>query len=243
VESAYLDDPAKFSTLRSGLSVPLEGINGPIGALTLYRAAKDAFSRDHLRILLAVSSKISFSVENALKFRQAESSAVTDYLTGLANARSLFLRLDSELSRCQRSHEPLAVLVCDLDGFKQINDRFGHLEGNRVLRSVAQTLRDSCREYDYVARMGGDEFVVLLPGTDRESIANRVQQLSRIASKAAELAGAEYLSMSIGQAFFPDDGTDAEQLLSEADRRMYKAKHLSKANATEGAVRDLALAG
>jgi diguanylate cyclase (GGDEF)-like protein/putative nucleotidyltransferase with HDIG domain len=243
VESGYLDDPERCSTLRSGLSVPLEGVNGPIGALTLYRAAKDAFSRDHLRILLAVSSKISFSVENALKYRQAESSAVTDYLTGLANARSLFLRLDSELSRCTRGLEPLAVLVCDLDGFKQINDRFGHLEGNRVLRSVAQTLRESCREYDYVARMGGDEFVVLLPGSDRESIQGRVQQLSRIASNAARLAGADFLSMSIGQAFYPDDGADAEQLLSVADRRMYKAKQQSKAPAAEEPIRELRLAG
>jgi diguanylate cyclase (GGDEF)-like protein/putative nucleotidyltransferase with HDIG domain len=243
VESGYLDDPSRFSTLRSGLSVPLEGVNGPIGALTLYRAAKDAFSRDHLRILLAVSSKISFSVENALKFRQAESSAVTDYLTGLANARSLFLRLDSELSRCQRSRESLAVLVCDLDGFKQINDRFGHLEGNRVLRCIAQTLRENCREYDYVARMGGDEFVVLLPGSDSQTIQNRVQQLSLLVSNAAKLAGADFLSISIGQASYPEDGSDAEQLLSEADRRMYKSKHESKARVqTDEAMRDLPVA-
>jgi len=242
VESGYLDDPTKFSTLRSGLSVPLEGIDGPIGALTLYRAAKDAFSRDHLRILLAVSSKISFSVENALKFRQAESSAVTDYLTGLANARSLFLRLDSEVSRCERNRETLAVLVCDLDGFKQINDKFGHLEGNRVLRAVAQALRESCREYDYVARMGGDEFVLLLPGSDRESIQGRVQQLSRIAANAARLSGVETLSMSVGQAFYPEDGTHAEQLLAEADRRMYKAKHLSKTRSSVLSAVDLPLA-
>jgi diguanylate cyclase (GGDEF)-like protein/putative nucleotidyltransferase with HDIG domain len=231
VESGYLNDPAKFSTLRSGLSVPLEGVSGIVGVLTLYRAEKDAFSRDHLRILLAVSSKISLSVENALKFRQAENSAVTDYMTGLANARSLFVRLDGELSRCQRNGEPLAVLVCDLDGFKQINDHYGHLEGNRVLRYVAQVLRDNCREYDYVARMGGDEFVILLPGTDRAALQNRVQQLARIAGDAGRLVGADFLSMSIGQAFFPEDGQDAEQLLSEADRRMYKAKQLSKAKA------------
>src|SRR5581483_4304980 len=242
VESGYLDDPTKFSTLRSGLSVPLEGIDGPIGALTLYRAAKDAFSRDHLRILLAVSSKISFSVENALKFRQAESSAVTDYLTGLANARSLFLRLDSEVSRCERNRETLAVLVCDLDGFKQINDKFEHLEGNGVLRAVAQALRESCREYGYVARMGGDEFVLLLPGSDRESIQGRVQQLSRIAANAARLSGVETLSMSVGQAFYPEDGTHAEQLLAEADRRMYKAKHLSKTRSSVLSAVDLPLA-
>ena len=150
--------------------MPLEGLSGAIGVMTLYRAESDAFSRDHLRILLAISSKVSLAIENALNFRQVEDSATTDYLSGLPNARSLFLRLDSELARCKRNREPLSVVVCDLDGFKQINDRFGHLEGNKVLRLVAEALRNRCREYDYVARMGGDEFVLLLPGSDRKSI-------------------------------------------------------------------------
>src|SRR6059058_6082167 len=110
VEPGYLNDPAKFSTLRAALAVPLEGVNGVVGVMTLYHADKDAFSKDHLRILLAISSKVSLSIENALKYRQAESSATTDYLTGLPNARSLFLHLDSELSRCRRLGSPLAVL-------------------------------------------------------------------------------------------------------------------------------------
>jgi diguanylate cyclase (GGDEF)-like protein/putative nucleotidyltransferase with HDIG domain len=245
VESGYLNDPSKFSTLRSGLAVPLEGVSGVIGVLTLYRADKDAFSRDHLRILLAVSSKISLSVENALKFRQVENSAITDYLTGLANARSLFLRLDSELSRCERNGDPLTVLVCDLDGFKEINDRYGHLEGNKVLRAVADALRSNCREYDYVARMGGDEFVLLLPGTDRASIQQRIAELSQIARDAGDTVGVQTLAMSIGQAFYPGDGANAEQLLSEADRCMYKAKGMNKSRAALVSAADtsLALAG
>ena len=130
VEPGYLNDPTKFSTLRSAVAVPLEGVNGVLGVLTLYHADRDAFTKDHLRILLAISSKIGLSIENALRFRQAESSATTDYLTSLPNARSLFLQLDSELSRGKRGQMPLAVLVLDLDGFKLVNDRFGHLEGN-----------------------------------------------------------------------------------------------------------------
>jgi diguanylate cyclase (GGDEF)-like protein/putative nucleotidyltransferase with HDIG domain len=227
MEPGYLADPAKFSTLRSALAVPLEGISGVAGVMTLYRAEHDAFSRDHLRILLAIGSKVALAVENALIFRQVEDSATTDYLSGLPNARSLFLRLNSEVARCHRSGEPLCVAVCDLDGLKQINDRCGHLEGNKVLRLVSEALRSRCREYDYVARMGGDEFVLLLPGGDRRSIQERIAEIRQLPIETGVPASSG-VSMSIGAAYYPEDGSDAEELLAEADRRMYKAKHLQK---------------
>jgi len=225
VEAGYMGDPAKFSTLRSALALPLEGLNGAVGVLALYRAEKDAFTKDNLRILLAISSKISLAIENALKYRQVENSATIDYLTNLPNARSLFLRLDSELARCRRMNIPLAVLVCDLDGFKQVNDGFGHLTGNKVLSSVADGLKANCREYDYVARMGGDEFVLLLPHITPESVDDRINQMMRIAAEAGEIIpGKRFLSMSVGEAFYPLDGNNAEELLATADRRMYKNK-------------------
>ncbi len=102
VEPGYLNDPTKFSLLRSALSVPLAGPVGNVGVLTLYRADADGFTQDHLRILEGISSKIGLSCENALKYRALEESATTDYLTGLNNARALFGSLDRELSRCER---------------------------------------------------------------------------------------------------------------------------------------------
>jgi diguanylate cyclase (GGDEF)-like protein len=231
VEPGYLNDPTKFSTLSSALAVPLEGVAGIIGVLALYRGERDAFTTDHLRILLAVSSKMALSIENALKYQQAESSATTDYLTGLPNARSLFLELDRELARCKRDQSSLIVMVSDLDGFKQVNDRFGHLEGNRVLRLYAQALKESCREYDYVARMGGDEFVVVAPGLAADAAAKKAEQMRALAKQAGfEICAEDILSLSVGQAVYPDDGTDAEQLLAQADRRMYieKQKHPSR---------------
>ena len=230
VEPGYLNDPSKFSTLRSALAVPLEGVSGIIGVLALYRGERDAFTSDHLRILLAVSGKMALAIENALKYQQAENSAVTDYLTGLPNARSLFLQLDRELARCKRDNSTLTVMVSDMDGFKQINDRFGHLEGNRVLRLFAQALKDSCREYDYVARMGGDEFVVIAPGLVADAAGKKAEQMRTLAQQAgSEVCGEEILSLSVGRAVYPADGKDAEQLLAEADRRMYleKQKQLS----------------
>ena len=225
VEPGYLNDPTKFSTLRSALAVPLEGVAGVIGVLALYRAERDGFTSDHLRILLAVSGKMALAIENALKYQQAENSATTDYLTGLPNARSLFLQLDRELARCKRDNTSLTVMVSDMDGFKQINDRFGHLEGNRVLRLFAQALKDSCREYDYVARMGGDEFVVIAPGLGADAAGKRAEHMRALARHAGrEVCNEEILSLSVGRAVFPDDGNDAEQLLSEADRRMYIEK-------------------
>jgi diguanylate cyclase (GGDEF)-like protein/putative nucleotidyltransferase with HDIG domain len=225
VEPGYLNDPTKFSTLRSALAVPLEGVTGVIGVLTLYLAERDAFTSDHLRILLAISSKMGLAIENALKYEQAESSATTDYLTGLPNARSLFLQLDRELARCKRDSSRLTVMVCDMDGFKQVNDRFGHLEGNRVLRLFAQSLKSTCREYDYVARMGGDEFVVVAPGLPQDASAKKCDQLRDLARLAGrEVCAEDLLSLSIGQAMYPDDGSDAEELLAEADRRMYVEK-------------------
>ena len=225
VEPGYLNDPTKFSTLRSALAVPLEGLAGVVGVIALYHAEHDAFTSDHLRILLAVSSKMALAVENALKYQQAESSAVTDYLTGLPNARSLFLQLDRELARCKRDNSSLIVMVSDMDGFKQINDRFGHLEGNRVLRLFAQALKDTCREYDYVARMGGDEFVIVAPGLTAETAIKKAESLRELARQAgAEVCGEDILSLSVGQAVYPSDGKDAEALLAEADRRMYIEK-------------------
>jgi diguanylate cyclase (GGDEF)-like protein/putative nucleotidyltransferase with HDIG domain len=229
VEPGYLDDETKFTTMRSALAVPLIGLNGTVSVLTLYRTERDAFTNDHLRILLAIVPKLALSIENALRFQQAESSASTDYMTGLPNARSMFLHLDGEVARCRRLNSPLVVLVCDMNGFKQVNDKYGHLEGNRVLHSVAKKLKESCREYDYVARMGGDEFVLVLPGLQPDQLQQKIQRLKAITAEAGQdISAQETLSLSIGHAMFPEDGADADRLLSEADRRMYIAKQKEK---------------
>jgi diguanylate cyclase (GGDEF)-like protein/putative nucleotidyltransferase with HDIG domain len=226
-EAGYVGDPAKFTTLRSTLAVPLEGLNGVVGVLAMYRAERDAFSADHLRILLAVSSKIALSVENALKYQQAEDSATTDYLTGLPNARSLFVHLSRELARCRRTGTTLAVMVCDLDNFKQINDLYGHLEGDNLLKDFAGRVKEVCRDYDYVARMGGDEFVIVAPGLSPEASSEKAALLHQLAVDAGrKVPGRDLVGLSVGTAFCPEDSYDVERLLAEAYRRMYSMKRL-----------------
>ena len=226
VEPGYLNDPTKYSTLRSALAVPLEGVSGIVAVLALYRAPADAFTRDHLRVLQVIASKLGLAIENALKYRVAEDSASTDHLTGLPNARSLFLHLEGEISRCQRSGETLAVFVCDLDGFKQVNDQHGHLQGNKLLQMFAAALKTFCREYDYSARMGGDEFVLVAPGLQPEAAAEMVARLELMATQVGgEICGDALVSVSVGQALYPADGSGAEELLAEADRRMYTVKN------------------
>jgi diguanylate cyclase (GGDEF)-like protein len=229
VEAGYLNDPTKYSTLRSALAVPLSGVNGMLGVMALYRAERDAFSKENLRILLAISPKVALAIENALTHRLLETSITTDYLTNLPNARSLFLTLDHEVGRAHRTGTSLAVLVCDLDGFKMVNDRFGHMAGNKVLRLIANGLREQCGPAEYVARMGGDEFVVLIPGGYDEDLEIKIERMRSVARNAGDSTPEpSLLSMSMGVAIYPQDGKDAEHLLAEADRRMYKSKRLRK---------------
>lgn len=224
MEPGYFNGPDN-SPLYSALSVPLEGSDEVVGVLTLYHAAADAYTSDHLRILMAINSRVGLAIENALAFQEAENSATTDYLTGLPNARSLFMHLDRELARCRRLKSTVTVMVCDLNGFKKINDHFGHLEGNRTLKLFGQIVQESCREYDYVARMGGDEFVIVAPGLSAKAAEGRGIRLSELARHAGrEACGVDWLSLSVGFAISSVDSMDPEQLLAEADRRMYAQK-------------------
>ncbi len=233
-ETVYLGVSSQTTTLQSAVCVPLRGREGVAGVLTLYHREKNCFTKDHLRLLLAASSKLGLSVENALQFEHAQSTASTDYLTGLPNARSICLHLEKELSRVRRAKTPLAVLLCDLNGFKRVNDTFGHLTGNKLLQEVAARFQSSCREYDQVGRLGGDEFVFVLPEMTKGNVAELQKRLTHAVQEASRSACPNMLvSVSVGSSFYPADGASGEELLSEADRSMYevKEKHYSTAEA------------
>lgn len=173
---------------------------------------------------LAASVAISIAVRERLQRERdaLRDVALSDPLTGIANRRVLLSRADYEIARHRRAQQSFALVMLDLDGFKLLNDRFGHAAGDEVLCDVAVALTEAMRAQDTVARLGGDEFCVLAPETDGP---RTVPLAGRIAETvAASTAGIETLSASVGVAIFPRDGTSAAALLRAADERLLAAK-------------------
>ncbi len=235
VEPGYLKDPSRFSVLNSALSIPLRDEAGQVtGALTLYGAEKDAYSRDQLRILLAVAEKMARVIEIAVRSVPPQPTT-RDELTGLPNADSLYSHLQKELGRCELDGKTLTVLSCDLNGVKQVNARFGHLNGDALLRRAAEILQSNCRSSDFVARMGGDEFAVVLSGMRSSELASRVEALdSMLRAAGIEMFGDDSIGMSIGMACYPEHGADVDSLLAHADQEMERSKREWKANGGGG---------
>ncbi len=231
VEPNYRDVSTRGLKLQSALAIPLFDLQNEIyGVLTLYSAQENHFSRDHIRVLQASEVKFSLALQNAIRFSNAESDASIDYLTGLLNSRSLFQRLEEKLHVCRHDGKGQALVVCDLNGFKAVNDLEGHPAGNLLLSCFGKQLLERSGICDTVARIGGDEFAFLLPVTDVAPLPESMTWLPDALCAARTQAGVRSeVSASVGIAMFPGDGESAEELLAVADRRMYRNKRESKA--------------
>lgn len=215
----------------SGLSVPLVRERDIIGVITLYHCDRNAFTEDHQRLLGIVARQASMAVDNAREFERTKESALTDNLTGLPNARCLYMLLEQELSRAQRQEQPFSILAMDLDDFKSINDTFGHQAGDDTLRDLARIFQSAVREYDVVARHAGDEFLVVLPATGREQasvIANRIQAAVDDHRGRYRNNTMVRLRVSVGVATYPEDGRDVHSLVAAADAAMYADKRANQ---------------
>jgi diguanylate cyclase (GGDEF)-like protein len=177
-----------------------------------------------LAIVVAGSGAVLVAMRERLE-REREllrDFALSDPVTGIANRRSLLLRADYEISRHERAQRSFALVMLDLDGFKQLNDRFGHAAGDDLLRDVAAALSHAMRAQDTVARFGGDEFCILAPETDEQGTAGLATKVSEAVREVS--VGMDAVGGSVGVAVFPADGTTLAVLMHAADERLLEAK-------------------
>lgn len=215
------------------ITVPLIARGALKGALNIYRIGEDAAFYEHeFELAKWFADAAALAIDNAQVKARLEHLAQTDSLTGLYNHRFFHERLRSELTRASRSHDPVAVLMFDLDDFKRVNDTYGHPQGDAVLRAVGRILEAESRAIDAPARYGGEEFVVALPETDREGAYEFGERFrERIAAEAVPLVdggGAIRVTASLGAATMPGAAHDVEALFAAADAALYDAKRTGK---------------
>lgn len=220
---------------RSMASLPLFKDDVLLGALSVYSNDLEQYSDDHMRLLETVTRLASDALSNAMQHALAESNALTDQLTGLANARYLSLRFDEEAARARRTDRTFQVVMLDLDEFKNVNDTFGHKIGDKMLREVAHIIESQLREYDFLARYGGDEFVALVQEVVGSQVDELCQRIGHAVSKFSLMVGRTRFArvgISIGTATFGVDGETLDQLVVAADKKMYRMKSNHKVERT-----------
>ncbi|MEP6759843.1 MAG: diguanylate cyclase [Sporichthyaceae bacterium] len=210
-------------------AVPLRSMGSVLGVLALYdRVDGRPFDEGDDQALRTLSGQASIAIDNVQLHQEAQRLSTTDALTGLWNFRYLSMSLAREIERSTRFQRPLAVLMLDIDHFKQVNDQHGHARGDAVLRELAQRVQEQIREVDTFARYGGEEFVVVLPETTVEGATQLAERICvAIRRKPFHTEGEESLdvSVSVGGAAFPAHGSSAATLMRAADRALYVAKN------------------
>lgn len=205
----------------------LEAENNRLGTLSLYWDEPHAISSIDVAVGQLFARRAAAMLQSANLYEQATAESLTDALTGLPNRRYLDRRLSEECERANRTGRPFALLMIDLDGFKSINDTFGHAIGDSVIQQVGAALKQSIRSTDMVARYGGDEFAVIVPEADREAAIRLAEKLKTVlASTKLHLPRdtQRYISASIGIALCPPDSDSPQRLFELADQRMFRAK-------------------
>jgi diguanylate cyclase (GGDEF)-like protein len=237
IEIAYrypagLADDAEL--IHGGLAVPLNEAGGRIGYLTVFTRSDDRrFNEEDVTRLEELAERAGPAIENARRFREARRLADLDALTGLHNRRYFHETLAREVARAHRYNRKVALVVFDLDDFKDVNDRIGHLAGDSVLAEASERLRDVVRTADIACRIGGDEFAVIMPESglpDAERLHMRVR--TTVSERPIGQAGRLFLSAGISEL---RPGDDSVALFERADEALYRAKESGKGRAVSNA--------
>jgi diguanylate cyclase (GGDEF)-like protein len=222
----YLPDRGSF------LSIPMIYKGRLLGLLNFVRKDKQAFLDHQIKLLTSVTRQAALAILNAQLYQEKLDLSVTDELTKLANRRKMQTRLDLEWNRARRFKSDLSLLMIDIDHFKRYNDRNGHLLGDKVLQGVARILENNTRKIDTVARFGGEEFVVILPGQDKPTASSVADKLRRAVYgnhfPRTQSQPGGHLTISVGVATHPGDADDPKTLLDKSDLALYVAKRTGR---------------
>ncbi|MFH1539244.1 MAG: sensor domain-containing diguanylate cyclase [bacterium] len=214
--------------VRTFFSVPLVVHGNSIGAINVHKSEVDALTEDERNMFRSVSNQVAIAIDNAFLFEQNRRLSLTDTLTGLHNHGHFQEKLDEEIERARRYRRPLSLLMIDVDHFKRVNDRFGHLRGDAVLREFAHLMRGNLRSVDFSARYGGEEFAAILPETtapEARIVAERLRNM--IEGHAFPLGDSGRTirtTISVGVSSVGEKIRDKAELIDRADRALYLAK-------------------
>jgi diguanylate cyclase (GGDEF)-like protein len=220
-------EPEYVAALReaqSEICLPLISFGQPVGVLTLSSARTNAFRLTDVGSLECVADISAAAFQNAMYLDRVRQLAYRDGLTGIFNRRFFEMRILEELERARRHHLALAIMMIDLDGFKSLNDEFGHLLGDEALRQMAAIFSEQMRKADVVCRFGGDEFAVLLPETNGQNALRAAEKLRRTVAGWAFPGVPRPMTVSVGIACFPEHGGSRDELIKSADDALYRAK-------------------
>lgn len=218
--------------LKSIISVPLKIKNQAIGVINADNKREgDVFNTDDLQLLSAFANQVAIAIQNAQLHQEIKGLAITDGLTDLYNFRYLQERLEEETKRAQRFRRPLALIMADIDYFKEFNDTYGHPEGNKVLKVLANILKANVRGIDIVGRYGGEEFIIILPEADREE-AQKIAERIRIKVEEYNFKNKEdhlnnlnrKITLSLGVTSYFQESISPQNLIYKVDQALYQAK-------------------
>ncbi len=239
---SFIDDDELDPPYRVMAALPLFADDNMIGAVSIYSSKLDYFQDEHIRLLETISHIAADAINIAIQHAEAETYALTDPMTGLPNSRSLRSQFEKEVERSGRNGTQFQLLVMDLDGFKSVNDNYGHKLGDAMLKAVAGVINDQLREYDFLARYGGDEFIAIVPETDSNEVGSLLERITDAVDGFRLPVGnglAARVGISLGSANYPSEGQTLDTLIEAADREMYIAKEKNRKRLREGEVLEL----
>ena len=212
----------------SFLSIPLVFKDDVMGVINFARVGRSSFSSQDIKKLSLVSGQIALAIANAQLYTRTRELSVRDELTGINNRRYFQQMLQMEWKRAVRFHRTISLIMLDVDHFKMYNDTFGHLQGDKVLKRIGGLLKKNLREVDTVARFGGEEFIMLLPDTDKRGAIVVAEKVRLLVEKEMFLADdrseTRRVTISVGLSTYPDDVGDMDDLIDHADIALYRAK-------------------